>query len=75
MTGRELIVYIMQNHLEDEPIYKNGTFIGLLTVHQAAVKMGVGPATITALVESGNLNAVKLYENLLLIPGEDICKK
>jgi len=75
MTGRELIVYIMQNHLEDEPIYKNGTFIGFLTVPQAAVKMGIGPATITALVESGNLNAVKLYENLLLIPGEDICKK
>ena len=36
MTGRELIVYILQNHLEDEPIVNDGKILGLLTVEEAA---------------------------------------
>lgn len=49
MTGRELIIYILQNNLEDEPVFKDGKFIGFITDHEAAVRMNVGVATIHAL--------------------------
>ena len=39
MTGRELILYILENGLENEPVIKNGTFVGFMTVTQAAEKM------------------------------------
>lgn len=48
MTGRDLIVYILQNKLEDEPVFKDGAFLGLMTIEQAAVKLGVGKGTVYA---------------------------
>ena len=46
MTGRDLIVYILTNGLEDESVFEDGKFVGLLTVEEAAVKFGTGNATI-----------------------------
>lgn len=46
MTGRELILYILRNGLEDEPVFEDGKFVGFLTVEEAAVKFGTGNATI-----------------------------
>lgn len=51
MTGRELIVYILENGLEDEPVFENGKFIGFVTAEQAAVKKHVGVATIEAWID------------------------
>lgn len=56
MTGRELILYILQNHLEDEPIFKeDGSITGFLTVGPAAEKVNVGTATVYAWIEKGLL--------------------
>lgn len=55
MTGRDLIVYILSNGLEDEPVFKNGKFIGYLTDAEAAAKLNVGVATVWALVAQGKL--------------------
>ena len=60
MTGRELIMYIMDNRLENEPVFKNGTFIGFMTVTQAAEKMDVGLATIFAWHTMGKLDGALL---------------
>lgn len=60
MTGRELIVYIMENGLENEPVFKNGTFVGFMTVTQAAEKMDVGLATIFAWHTMGKLDGMLL---------------
>lgn len=46
MTGRDLIVYILKNDLEDTDIFKNGKIYGFLTIKEAAAKLGVGTATI-----------------------------
>ena len=46
MTGRELIIYILQNHLEDEPIFKDGQLLGFMTEIEAAIKFDVGVSTI-----------------------------
>ena len=48
MTGRELIIYILQNGLEDEQIFENNKLIAHLTVEEFAVKYGVGRATVYA---------------------------
>ena len=42
MTGRELIMYILQNGLEDKQIFENNKLIAHLTVEEFAVKYGVG---------------------------------
>lgn len=55
MTGRDLIIYILENGLEDEPVYKDGRFMGFVTAAEAAVKMDVGVATIWAWVMQGKL--------------------
>lgn len=51
MTGRELILYILENGLEDEQVFKDGKFVGFVTAEEAAVKMHVGPATIATWAE------------------------
>ena len=32
MTGRDLIIYILENELEDKPVVLDGGFLDLLTV-------------------------------------------
>lgn len=46
MTGRDLIIYILQNNLEDRNVFENGMFIGLMTEEESAVKFKVGVPTI-----------------------------
>ena len=48
MTGKELILYILQNNLENTIVLEDGFFIGFMTEEEAAVKFGVGTATIRA---------------------------
>ena len=54
----ELILYILENHLEDEPVFKDGTFVGFVPVNEAAAKMGVGSATIIALAGQDKLDYI-----------------
>lgn len=48
MTGRELIIYILQNGLEDKPVFENHKLIAHFTVEEFAVRCGVGQATVYA---------------------------
>lgn len=68
MTGRDMILYILENGLEDDPIVTNGKIIGFLTIGEAAQKMGVGTATILTLTRLGKLESVKIG-NVLYIPA------
>lgn len=61
MTGRDLIIYILENHLEDEELFKDGKIPGLLTYEEAAVKFGVGKERIIAWVKLGYLKSFKIY--------------
>ena len=58
MNGRDLIMYILSNHLEDEPVFKDGKFIGFVTAGEAAAKMDVGTATIYTWMHQGRLHGV-----------------
>lgn len=69
MTGRDLIIYILANGLEDEPVFKDGKFIGFITTGEAAVKCNVGIATIHAWIKQKKIEGILVNEGLY-IPGD-----
>lgn len=69
MTGRDLIIYILANGLENEPIVKNGTLIGFMTVEEAATKMNVGIATIHVWLWQQRLKCISIGD-ALYIPAD-----
>ena len=75
MTGRELIIYILSNGLEDEPIYKNGQIIGFMTEEEAANKFEVGIATIRVWNKQGLLHGVKIGDRLYIPQNAENPKK
>lgn len=66
MTGRDLIIYILQNKLEDEPVFKDGKFIGFVTEDEAAEKMGVGTSSIRALVNLERMDGIRINDTILI---------
>lgn len=60
MTGRDLILYILENNLENEPVVKDGIFIGLMSEEEAAAKFDVGVSTI------------RVYNTLKMLDGIEI---
>lgn len=68
MTGRELIIYILSNRLEDEQVFKDGVFIGFLTVAEAAERLNVGIATIYMWVRQKILTSVRIGDTTYILP-------
>lgn len=66
MTGRDLILYILENHLEDESIFKDGRFIGFMTIADVAEKYGVGSATVSAWIVNGQIESVNIAGNVYI---------
>lgn len=67
MTGRELILYILQNNLEDEIVIKDGIFVWLMNEEEAAVKFEVGIAQIKAWYVCGMLSGTKIGDHLYFL--------
>lgn len=59
MTGRDLIIYILTNNLEDKEVVINGVFVGFMTEDEAALKFGVGISTVRTW---HNLGMIKGFE-------------
>ena len=68
MTGRELIMYILDNHLEDEPVFRNGTFIGYVSDVKFAEMLGVGVATVHAWVLLGRVKDAIMIGDTVFVP-------
>lgn len=69
MTGRDLIIYILTNNLEDEPVFMDKGFLNLMSEAEAAAKMEVGVATIRALVELGAIKGIRLGNEIYILPN------
>lgn len=67
MTGKELILYILQNNLEDTVVLKDGFFIGFMTEEEAAVKFGVGVANIRAWYYCDMLKGTQIGDSLYFL--------
>ena len=56
MTGRELVIYILENGLENEEILdKEGKPAGMMTPEECAEKFGVPIATLMAWLGTGKV--------------------
>lgn len=66
MTGRELIIYILENGLEDESIFKDGKFIGFITADEAAIRFNVGLATIKKWINDDLLDGVRIGDQIYI---------
>lgn len=66
MTGRELIIYILKNGLEDEQVFKNGRFLGFLTAEEFASKWDVGVETVRLWVDLEYVDGILVYDELYI---------
>lgn len=62
MTGRDLIIYILENKLENEPVYKDGKLLGFMTIEEAALEFKVGFETVKTWVEECKIPHIKIGE-------------
>jgi len=67
MTGRELIIHILNNNLEDEPIFKDGKLTGFKTIGEVAEELEVGAATVLTWLNLGYLDCIVLG-SMIFIP-------
>lgn len=66
MTCRDLIVHILTNNLEDEPVFHDGRFVGFMTADDAAVALGVGKATIYAMITMQQLDYIYVGDHVFI---------
>lgn len=64
--GRDLIMYILENGLENSPVFENGKFIGFMSENDAAVKFGVGTATIRVWINQGALEGIRIGDTVYI---------
>lgn len=72
MTGKELIIYILENNLENEEIFKNGKLIGFITEEEAAVFFKVGTATIKTWIKKNMLPSVTIGYTTYIPAGAQV---
>ena len=66
VTGKDLIIYILQNNLENEPVFKDCKFIGYVTLHEVAAKANVGVPTVCTWIHQGWLDCVIVGGNIYI---------
>ena len=71
MTGRDLIIYILSNKLESEPVFQDGSFMGFIPAYTAAAKMEVGIGTILVWIAQGRLDYFQ-FGDVYFVPAD--CK-
>lgn len=64
MTGKELILYILQNNLENTIVLEDGFFVGFMTEGDAAVKFNVGVETIRAWYQCKWIRGTQIGDSL-----------
>lgn len=66
MTGKDLILYILENDLENSPVYEHNRFIGFMTVDEVALELNIGVAAVCALVEREVLDHICVGTTLFI---------
>lgn len=66
MTGKDLILYILQNNLENEVVLENGVFLGFINEGVAAAKFEVGVETIKLWFSLGLIKGFQLGNTVYL---------
>ena len=76
MTGKELIIYILQNDLLDSAIYDkkgiNLKNLGLISVSEVAAKSALGEETVKVWAGLGYLDGFELDGSLTIIKNNKL---
>lgn len=67
MTGKELIIYILQYNLENEEMFEDGKFVGFIAEEEMAVKLETGVASVRAAYELGLLKGFRIGDKLYFL--------
>ena len=65
MTGREIIIFILENQLEDKSVFDSC----FESMDETAVRLGVGIATVDTLFSLGQIRGVVIGENTYILKG------
>lgn len=68
LTGKDLIVYILENDLEDNVFFKDGKFVGFMTLDEAAIKFNVGKDTVLTWYILGMIEGVNIGKDVYILP-------
>lgn len=60
MKGRDLIIYILENNLEDQEVFANGELLGFMSIEMAALKFEVGTSTIRTWIKLDIIPYIKI---------------
>jgi hypothetical protein len=71
MTGKELIIFILRNDLENEVVLEGGDFVGFMSKEKAAAKFQVGVSTIEMWHNLGMIKGI-MIDGSLYIPRNAI---
>lgn len=66
MKGRDLIIYILENHLEDEDVLSDLKKLGLYSVREVAALNNVGEATVKAWCSFGRYNYTTIDDRMYI---------
>ena len=66
MTGRELIIFILDHNLEDAVLFEDGKIPGYLTVEEAAIIIGTGVETVKELYKREALKGFTLGNTIFI---------
>ncbi len=66
MKGRDLIIYIMNHHLEDEDVLGDLKKLGLYSVQETAVRLGVGEETVKAWCKLGKIDYTTIGDQIYI---------
>lgn len=69
MTGKELVLYILQNNLEDEQISFENGFLDFITVNDAAAKYEVGPETVKIWFALKIIDGIQIGNEIYILPN------
>ena len=56
----------MENNLENEPLFKDGCFLGFITASEFASKWDVGEETVRAWFDLGCVDGLLIYDELYI---------
>lgn len=68
MDGRELIIYILENGLENENIFSKEFLKFMPTIETVAVTFNVGVATVEAWIKNDCLRAIEFDDQVYITP-------
>lgn len=64
MTGRDLIIFILENKFEDEVFFEDGNIPGFMTLNEYAAYRDVGVETVKLWYYYGYVDAVRIGDAL-----------